>query len=283
VARPPTWAKCSRQAYLSQAVSVSQLRRFDDSHDPLAQQARQRREREDLLKECGRRLRNPLKRWFLAFLLSKSQRGLTQRENAKNAGVMMVATIRRAVREVGRRLADRGSLQEADDVFFLSLDELAPALLRSPSFNVLAAVAARKAEHAQHRLLSPPPLIVGHFDPETPASAAGETRQRILQGVAVSPGLVTGKARVILQADEAERLQPGEILVAPYTDPGWTPYFLAAAAVVVEIGGLLSHGSVVAREYGIPAVVNIPAATRVIKTGQSIRVDGNRGQVILLD
>jgi pyruvate,water dikinase len=77
-------------------------------------------------------------------------------------------------------------------------------------------------------------------------------------------------------------LEPGEILVAPYTDPGWTPYFLAAAGVVVEVGGLLSHGSVVAREYGLPAVVNVGAATRLITTGQSIRVDGHRGLVTIL-
>lgn len=101
--------------------------------------------------------------------------------------------------------------------------------------------------------------------------------------MAVSPGIATGRARVILQADAANTIQPGEILIAPHTDPGWTPCFLAAAGVVVDIGGLLSHGSVVAREYGLPAVVNVGLATRMIKTGQQVRVDGYRGTVTVLD
>ncbi len=99
----------------------------------------------------------------------------------------------------------------------------------------------------------------------------------------VSPGRIIGKARVILQADVSEHVQPGEVLVAPYTDPGWTPYFLAAAGIVVDLGGLLSHGSVVAREYGLPAVVNVGPATQLIRTGQRLEVDGNRGTVTILD
>jgi pyruvate,water dikinase len=100
--------------------------------------------------------------------------------------------------------------------------------------------------------------------------------------MAVSPGVVTGRARVILKADDHEQVLPGEILVAPFTDPGWTPYFLPAAAIVMDQGGLLSHGSIVAREYGIPAVVNVGPATKIIKTGQIIRVDGNRCLVRIL-
>jgi phosphoenolpyruvate synthase/pyruvate phosphate dikinase len=88
---------------------------------------------------------------------------------------------------------------------------------------------------------------------------------------------------VILRSDATERVLPGEILVAPFTDPGWTPYFLQAAGIVMDMGGMLSHGSVVAREYGIPAVVNVGPATKLIKTGQMIRVDAGRGEVTILD
>ena len=149
-------------------------------------------------------------------------------------------------------------------------------------FDVAAVIAARKAEYARHKRLNPPPVVVGRYDSTTAVPVAAGPQMRTLQGLAVSPGIVTGKARVILQDDAAERLEPGEVLVAPYTDPGWTPYFLAAAGVVVDVGGLLSHGSVVAREYGLPAVVNVGVATKLITTGQSIRVDGHRGLVTIL-
>jgi pyruvate,water dikinase len=108
-------------------------------------------------------------------------------------------------------------------------------------------------------------------------------QRNCLVGLAVSPGLAVGKARVILRADDHECLRPGEILVAPATDPGWTPYFLGAAGIVVDIGGQLSHGSILAREFGIPAVVNVGDATRRIRTGQVIRVDANRGIVTIED
>src|SRR5262249_42106856 len=101
-------------------------------------------------------------------------------------------------------------------------------------------------------------------------------------GVAVSPGVATGPARVILRSDSGEHVLPGEILVAPFTDPGWTPYFVQAAAIVMDQGGLLSHGSIIAREYGIPAVVNVGPPTRIIRTGQTLHVDGSRGRVAIV-
>ena len=129
------------------------------------------------------------------------------------------------------------------------------------------------------RVIRPPTVIVGRFDPgryAREAPAAGELK---LTGLAVSAGVVTGRARVILRSDTSERIEPGEILIAPFTDPGWTPYFLPAAGLVTDMGGMLSHGSIVAREYGLPAVVNVERATLVIKTGMVVRVDGNKGEV----
>ena len=103
-----------------------------------------------------------------------------------------------------------------------------------------------------------------------------------LAGSPVSAGVVEGVARVVLDP-QSERLQPGEILVAPFTDPGWTPLFINAAGLVMETGGLMTHGSVVAREYGIPAVVAVPDATRIIRTGQRLRVHGSEGYVEILE
>jgi len=99
----------------------------------------------------------------------------------------------------------------------------------------------------------------------------------------VFPGLVTGLARVIMRTNDHEQVLPGEILVAPFTDPAWTPYFIPAAGVVVDQGGILSHGSIVAREYGLPAVTNVGSATRIIRTGDRVQVDGNLGRVTILE
>src|SRR5205823_11292217 len=101
-----------------------------------------------------------------------------------------------------------------------------------------------------------------------------------LRGSPASPGVVTGTARVI-RSPAGAKLEPGEVLVAPSTDPGWTPLFLTASALVMEMGGMMSHGAVVAREYGIPAVVGVPNATERIATGQLVSVDGSAGTVTI--
>jgi pyruvate,water dikinase len=125
-------------------------------------------------------------------------------------------------------------------------------------------------------------VIRGRFDPDEYRLAATSRKVSTLKGFPVSPGVVTGRARVIINTSSNERVRPGEILVAPFTDPGWALYFMTAAAIVVEMGGVLSHGSIVAREYGIPAVVNVGPATQIIKTGQMLEVDGNQGTVRIL-
>ncbi len=104
----------------------------------------------------------------------------------------------------------------------------------------------------------------------------------VIVGSPVSPGVVEGAVRVVFDPHAAQ-LAPGEILVCPGTDPSWTPLFLAAGGLVMEVGGLMTHGSVVAREYGIPAVVGVDRATQRLKTGQRIRVDGSSGQIVILD
>jgi len=120
-------------------------------------------------------------------------------------------------------------------------------------------------------------LLSDGTEPGTETHAAGSA-DGILRGAPASPGVVTGKARVILDPNGAH-LEPGEILVAPSTDPGWTPLFLTAGGLVMEMGGMISHGAVVAREYGIPAVVSVPGATECIATGKRITVDGSNGIV----
>jgi pyruvate,water dikinase len=163
---------------------------------------------------------------------------------------------------LGARLARCGVISERDDVFFLYESELLPVLRGNQSFDVRNTIADRRAELLRNLEITPPSAIKGRFDPERyqpePVNEDAET----LSGLAVSPGIVTGRARV--------------------TDPGWTPDFLPAAGIVVDIGGMLSHGSIVAREYGKPAVVNVGSATRIIKTGQMVQVDGDQGKVRIL-
>ena len=122
-----------------------------------------------------------------------------------------------------------------------------------------------------------------HADRQRPVYAEGFTPQgTVLSGLPSSPGRVTGVARVLFSPHEGARLQAGEILVAPSTDPGWTPLFLLAAGLVVETGGYLSHGAIVAREYGIPAVLNVPLATQRIPDGSTVLLDGAQGVVQLI-
>ncbi|MBI4515176.1 MAG: hypothetical protein HY699_05085 [Deltaproteobacteria bacterium] len=253
---------------------------------PLALHRRQAEDRLALTAECERRLRQPLRRALFRWLLLRAQRGVALRETAKSEAVRRLTLIRTMLLELGRRLAARRLFSTPSDVFFVTFDELSASVRGQSTFEVAAAVARRRAEHADNRRLTPPPVVVGRFDPRrhraavAPASAAPGA---VLRGIAVSPGLALGPARVILYADTAEHVLPGEILIAPFTDPGWTPYFLSAAGIVMDLGGALSHGSVVAREYGIPAVVNVGTATRIIRTGQLVRVDGLRGEVTVLD
>jgi pyruvate,water dikinase len=253
-----------------------------EAADPIALQAQRLEQRALLMADCRRRLRSPLKRALLAMAVRASHRGLIQRENLKIEGVRLVAIVRRALLEAGRRLAERGALSEPGNVFFMKLDELKPALCGGSPRDIQATVAARRAEHERFEQLAPPPVIRGRYEAHAPPTPAPDGDSHVLEGVAVSAGVATGRARVILQADARALVLPGEILVAPYTDPGWTPYFLPAAGIVVDIGGLLSHGSVVAREYGLPAVVNVGSGTRRIRTGDLVQVDGNRGRVVIL-
>ena len=262
------------------------------TNDVLQGQAGRSHERQRLLETSRQRLRNPVKRWLFTTLIDRARHGLAFRENVKSEAVRGVTLIRMGLFEAGDRLVRSGVLNTRDDVFFLTLPELREALTRRTGFDASPLVVPRKAEFARNRSIQPPPVVGGLPDltaratrgPGVPAHVTAAVDQRnCLVGLAVSPGLAVGKARVILRADDHECLRPGEILVAPATDPGWTPYFLGAAGIVVDIGGQLSHGSILAREFGIPAVVNVGDATRRIRTGQVIRVDANRGIVTIED
>jgi pyruvate,water dikinase len=175
-----------------------------------------------------------------------------------------------------KALVKAGSpLAAVPSAFCLTIDELVTSL-RSPTAELAALVRSRRAELARDQARpDPPATFVGTPPPVVLPPAGGA----ILRGLPASPGIVEGRARVLLLESQMDELQPGEILVVHTTDVGWTPLFLVAAGVVTELGGPLSHAAVVAREFGVPSVVNVAGATRTIRGGDVLRVDGDRGIV----
>jgi pyruvate,water dikinase len=222
------------------------------------------------------RRRGRVRGWAVGFALDRARQLAGVRELPKYDIVLVLAQARRELAAVGAQLAAAGRVAAAADVFFLDLGEAA-AGLRGRDLRAVVAQRRQTYQRELRRRHIPRVLLSDGTEPEaaTPpmTSAAGG-----LVGTAASAGTVTGQARVVLDPTGAH-LQPGEILVAPSTDPGWTPLFLTAGGLVMEMGGANSHGAVVAREYGIPAVVGVANATSLITTGQELTVDGNSGVI----
>jgi pyruvate,water dikinase len=196
--------------------------------------------------------------------------------------IRLMGVVRQSLLASGEELVQQGVLAKREDLFFLHFKEL-QALAAGYAINWQALVAERRASYDREKLRRQIPRLLlsdgrAFYDGLKRTAATGDG---ILVGTPVSPGVVEGVANVVFDPHNA-RLAPGEILVCPGTDPAWTPLFLAAGGLVMEVGGLMTHGSVVAREYGIPAVVGVHEATSQLKSGQRIRVDGTRGEVALL-
>jgi pyruvate,water dikinase len=210
-----------------------------------------------------------------------SRIGLGLREHPKFIIVQLLGVVRAEVLAAGEILVERGQLEHVRDVWHLGFEELATAL--DDAALDLRERVARRADDFRRDQKRKPPIVISS-DGETPT--LGDDRTDLpagaLPGTAASTGVVEGIARVVTDP-EREVLHAGEILVAPFTDPGWTPLFVHAAGLVTEVGGMMTHGAVVAREYGIPAVVSVASAVERIKTGQRIRVDGTRGFVQILE
>jgi pyruvate,water dikinase len=177
-------------------------------------------------------------------------------------------------------------LADPEDVFFLRLLELRDAMAGRPAPDLAARIAARREEWRRCHEIETDERFTGRPVPRRTQQVSVQettTAPHVLKGIPVSPGRVTARARVVRELRDDVELAPGEVLVCPFTDAAWTPLFFNAAAVVMDLGGPLSHGSTVAREYGLPAVVNVKVGTRVIRDGQTITVDGSTGEVFLHD
>jgi rifampicin phosphotransferase len=220
------------------------------------------------LTRSGRRVRT---------LLADARAGIAFREDTHFHGTRVLPVLRAAVLEMGRRLAEAGVLRDADDVLHLRLEELEglaePATLApADAERIRAAARARSARRAE---LAGVPLIA-------PADLFPDRASRgdaLVSGTPASGGRATGPVRVVRESAEFGKLCSGEVLVCPYTNPSWTPLFQRAAAVVVDTGGAGSHAAIVAREYGIPAVMGTGNGTSVLADGQVVTVDGDTGLV----
>jgi pyruvate,water dikinase len=178
------------------------------------------------------------------------------------------------------RLVRARVLREPEDIFYLRLTELADVVRTNQVDGQL--IAQRKAAFTSYQALTPPRVLTSDGEAIAGSYRRDDVPAGALTGLPVSAGTVEGRARVVLDMAGAD-LEAGDILVTAYTDPSWTPAFVAIAGLVTEVGGLMTHGAVIAREYGLPAVVGVEHATRLIRDGQRIRVHGTDGYVELLD
>jgi phosphohistidine swiveling domain-containing protein len=285
----PTLADDPFPVLLSLKMAVAHPER-----DVRAHRAALTRERESLVARMERSL-NPIQRPIFKRLLDWAQRYSPYREEALFHVGAAWPTLRRLALELGQRLTRAGSLGTPDDVFYLESAELADASVARangvsrPEFAKLAR--ERRTLREVRKRLDPPvsvppdgrmkfgPIDISMFEPKPRTVSTGPT----LKGFAVSPGQATAPASIIRSPEDFDKMAPDSILVCTTTTPAWTPLFAQAKGLVTDIGGALAHGSIVAREYGIPAVMGTGEATQRIANGELVRVDGNSGTVILVD
>jgi rifampicin phosphotransferase len=261
---------------------VQRLHRAPDDRDPRATARRLADERTAAVQRVEAALGGPRRRLF-GLATRNAEVYAREREATKAALVKALFQSRRALNELAIR---RGIGR--DDIYHLVERELEAALERPSDFDHIVAERRAKRAGLQERF---PPFWFERRPPDpstwrmrssvaSEAPASSETPQ--LRGLGVSAGVVSGRSRVVLDPNQPFDLEPDEILVAPQTDPAWTPLFLGAAGVVVEFGAVMSHAAIVARELGIPAVVGIDRATELLTTGTHIEIDGSSGTVTLL-
>jgi pyruvate,water dikinase len=201
------------------------------------------------------------------------------REYPKYGMISRYFVYKQALLGEAERLVRAHVLREAEDIFYLRLDEFHEVVRTNQADDEL--IGRRKDAFESYQALTPPRVFTSDGEVIAGAYRHGHAPTAALAGLAVSAGTVEGRARVILDIAQAD-LEPGDILVTAYTDPSWTPLFVAIKGLVTEVGGLMTHGAVIAREYGLPAVVGVQDATRLIQDGQPIRLNGTDGYIEIL-
>ncbi len=201
------------------------------------------------------------------------------REYPKYGLVNRYFIYKQALLKEAEKLVKAGIIPEKEDIYYLTFEELHEVVRTHQLDNSL--IDQRKEAYHHYEKLMPPRVMTSDGEILTGTYKQENLPAGALAGLAVSSGVIEGRARVILNM-EAANLEAGDILVTAFTDPSWTPLFVAIKGLVTEVGGLMTHGAVIAREYGLPAVVGVENATRLIKDGQRIRVNGTDGYVEIL-
>jgi rifampicin phosphotransferase len=260
---------------------VEQYAQRDDSHDPVRRDREHRRQHHETEAEVlasAPRLERPA----VGLLLRLARERLPLRGVAKRSFLQAFDVTRACARRRGELLVADGLIDDAEDVFYLTADEFT----RTLPGDIKDLVARRRARRAAYAELTIPTTWIGMPEPLAPSEAPPDAEpgdgRRAVKGLGVSAGVVEGTVRVVVDPAFAE-VEPDEILVAPITDPSWSSVMFISSALIVDIGSLLSHAAVVARELDIPCVVDTRNGTKVLRTGDRVRVDGTAGTVEILE
>lgn len=260
-------------------------------------------ERQAAEKEVLAKIAPEQKGWFTTLLRLAQKSGVFSEEHDHYLDLYMHALMRRSAMGIARRLVGAGTIESADDIFFVIPEEIRKVALAPEQFDLRQIVHARRAAWREWcKTPNPPVILADGFDMDQAMGVLVKSNDPIalkvvvgsmpvvrpeikadLHGTCGSPGVAEGPARVIMSEEELADVQPGEILVAATTSPSWTPVFSFIKGVVVDRGASLSHAAIVGREYGIPVLMNVFVGTQRIKTGQRIRMDTNMGALFILD
>jgi phosphohistidine swiveling domain-containing protein len=273
----PSW-RVNPAALTGTVRSYSEL---DESQAPAAVQRRRivtrLRAEADLLKGMSRARRTRAR-----LVLRLAARHIPLREVGKASFLRAIDVGRYAASGVGHDLAERGVLTDPMDAFLLTVAELADPAITANAALVADLVGERRVLRDSYRLLALPEVWSGNPSPITDHGVTELLVGDKLTGLAVCPGVVEGRVQVLLNPDDGDDFDPGDILVCGFTDPGWMMLINLSGAMVIDVGGALSHGAIVARELGIPTVINTVDGTRLLRTGDRVRVDAGAGTVELL-
>ncbi len=267
-------------------AAIDLMRRSDESQAPAGRQAASIAERDRVVAEVREKIAgDPETAGLFEAALGSAQRFLSGRERAKTNTITIINEMRVAIREYGRRLVERGVIDAVEKLFMADNHQL-DRIRHSPE-SVVPALDSRW-EQFQTLFEREPVFMVNGRVPELSemtrrdAETVGTVEVgTVLTGAAGSGGVATGRARVILDAADPEGLEPGDILVAPQTDPSWVPLFVPADGVIVNVGAMGSHAMIVSRELGVPCVASVAGATKLIPDGATVTIDGNAGTVTI--
>lgn len=261
---------------------VTDAVRLDDEYGPDADVARRSERYQAALATAASRM-SPTRHGRFVRRVERMRRLLWWREELRDTSTRMLHVTRLATLELGRRLTTAGVLDAADDVWFATADDLVAYLAGGLRAETLRERISRDRTYYLSFRHFHPDDELGQKSAAPVADPLADEQKPVVTGIPASNGTVTGTARVITSFDEVDRLQPGDVLVTRFTDPGWAGRFGILGGLVTETGGVLCHAAVVAREYGIPCVVAAPAALRRIPDGAVVRLDGGTGKVAVLD